>query len=118
MYYREYKKFINEYEELGHMTELKNITPPFESCYYLPHHGVVKEDNTTTKLRVVFDASCMSATGLSLNETLFIGPTVQPELYDLIIKFLTKPIALKANIAKMYRQILVNESHQNYQRII
>ena len=33
LYYREYKKFINEYEELGHMTELKNLTSPFESCY-------------------------------------------------------------------------------------
>jgi len=117
-YYNEYKKFIDEYESLGHMTEIKNIDTSFNFCYYLPHHGVIKEDSTTTKLRVVFDASCKSETGLSLNDTFLIGPTVQTELYDLIIKFLTKPIAMKADIAKMYRQITVNESHRNYQRII
>ncbi|XP_070508914.1 uncharacterized protein [Chironomus tepperi] len=107
-YFNEYKKFINEYEDLGHMTEVKNIDSSFTSCYYLPHHGVVKEDSTTTKLRVVFDASCKSETGMSLNDTFYIGPTMQTELYDLIVKFLTKPIALKADIAKMYRQFLVN----------
>lgn len=28
-----------------------------EEVHYLPHHGVVRRDKETTKLRIVFDAS-------------------------------------------------------------
>ena len=41
--------------------------------HYLPHHGVVREDKDTTKLRVVYDASSKSS-GPSLNECLYKGP--------------------------------------------
>ncbi|XP_018361400.1 PREDICTED: uncharacterized protein LOC108760103, partial [Trachymyrmex cornetzi] len=43
--------------------------------YYIPHHAVLKGSSLTTKLRVVFDASCKSSTGISLNECLSVGPT-------------------------------------------
>jgi len=116
-FYVKYKKFITEYEELGHMSEVKDVKSSLNS-YYLPHHGVIKNDSTTTKLRVVFDASCKSQSGLSLNDTLNVGATVQNELYDIMIQFMTKPFAMKTDMEKMYRQILVNDEHQPYQRII
>lgn len=116
-FYDKYKQFIDEYEKLGHMSEVKDVNLSLNS-YYLPHHGVIKNDSTTTKLRVVFDASCKSQSGLSLNDTVNVGPIVQPELYDIMIKFMTKPYAFKADIEKMYRQVLVNEIHQLYQRIV
>lgn len=65
--YNEYKKCINEYLQLGHMHPLKTPEPNHQSTlpngrsthmsYYLPHHAVIKMESTTTKLRVVFDAS-------------------------------------------------------------
>nr|CAH7739803.1 unnamed protein product [Callosobruchus chinensis] len=53
-----YTSFMNEYERLGHMTrinesELHSTTS--RGTFYLPHHGVIKNESTTTKLRVVFD---------------------------------------------------------------
>ena len=30
--------------------------------YYLPHHGVVRQDKTTSKLRIVYNASAISMT--------------------------------------------------------
>ena len=45
---------------------------------YLPMHGVYKESSSTTKLRVVFDASAQTSTNTSLNDILSVGPTLHP----------------------------------------
>ena len=50
------------------------ISKPDSAVYNLPHHCVFKEDSTTTKLRVVFDGSAKTSNGLSLNESLVVGP--------------------------------------------
>ena len=43
------------------------------TVHYLPHHAVIRKDKTTTKLRIVYDASAR-ADGPSLNDCLFSGP--------------------------------------------
>lgn len=48
-----YDEFINEYIIAGHM---RKVTTYNENAHYMPHHCVLK-DSTTTKLRVVFNAS-------------------------------------------------------------
>lgn len=57
----EYVKFMQDYIDEGHM---ETATENSQIAYYLPHHSVHKLDSTTTKLRVVFDASCESSNGL------------------------------------------------------
>jgi len=37
------------------------------SRYFLPHHAVVNNNSITTRLRVVFDGSTKTDTGISLN---------------------------------------------------
>ena len=44
------------------------------NCYYLPNYCVLKPDSTTTKLRVVFDASAKTTAGPPLNGCLLVGP--------------------------------------------
>ena len=61
----EFTDCINEYFELGH-TELVlvlELHKPHEEMYYMPMHAVQKESSTTTKLRVVLDASAKTASG-------------------------------------------------------
>ncbi|XP_075217877.1 uncharacterized protein LOC142322682 [Lycorma delicatula] len=75
-----YSNFINEYINLGHMSELnsKDLLIPDSEVFYLPHHNVFKETSLTTKLRVVFDGSAKSSNGLSLNDNIndrTYGPT-------------------------------------------
>ena len=65
----DYVKFMQEYLELGHMTEVKNN---FKGKYYLPHQPVIRESSLTTKLRVVFDASAKTTNGSSLNDIMFL----------------------------------------------
>ena len=44
-----------------------------KGAHFLPHHAIVREDKTTTKLRIVYDASARSG-GPSLNDYLYAGP--------------------------------------------
>ncbi|XP_018576158.1 uncharacterized protein LOC108914762 [Anoplophora glabripennis] len=81
---QQYTEFMREYQAFGHMTKITDNDMPSvaeldenkHSVYYLPHHSVLKEASLTTKLRVVFDASAKSETGLSLNYNLLTGPTI------------------------------------------
>ncbi|XP_055589129.1 uncharacterized protein LOC129741431 [Uranotaenia lowii] len=116
---RLYSEFIHEYQSLGHMSEVIDSSSQLnEVCYYLPHHAVLKPESTTTKLRVVFDASCKSSTGVSLNDALMVGPVVQDELIDIVLRFRLCQFAIVADIAKMYRMIQIQKSDQKLQRIL
>ncbi|GFU99614.1 uncharacterized protein TNCV_4083351 [Trichonephila clavipes] len=55
---KQYKEFMNEYESLGHMSLVNSRSHTSKDQNFLPHHAVIKPSSLTTKLRVVFDASC------------------------------------------------------------
>ncbi|KYM97734.1 hypothetical protein ALC62_11575 [Cyphomyrmex costatus] len=74
----------------------------------LPHHAVLKPDSDTTKLRVVFDASAKTSSGLSLNDVQMVGPTIQQDLFNILTRFRQHVHAVSADVTKMYRQIKVN----------
>lgn len=112
----EYTTCIQEYIDLLHMTELKSIQD--SNAYYIPHHCVIKESSSTTKLRVVFDASAKDVQLQCLNDNLLNGPRLQPELLDHLIRFRTFKVAFTADIAKMYRQILVHPVDRTLQLIL
>ncbi|XP_018374271.1 PREDICTED: uncharacterized protein LOC108768369 [Trachymyrmex cornetzi] len=115
--YSDYKQFMQEYLRLGHMREVTFPTKSNDEIYYLPHHAVCKETRTTTKLRVVFDGSCKSSTGVSLNDALIVGPTIQADLFSILLRFRMFKYALTADIKQMYRQVLINSDQTSLQRI-
>lgn len=82
---KSYNDFILEYLSMGPMEKIED--PVEEGCYYLPHHAVIKQNSLTTKTRVVFDASTITTSGLSLNDILLCGPTVQCDLYSILLRF-------------------------------
>ncbi|GFU56396.1 integrase catalytic domain-containing protein [Trichonephila clavipes] len=115
-----YVKFMQDYEQLGHMQLVPNseLTKPSSKCFYLPHFGVVrKQTETIQSLQVVFDASAKTDSNLSLNDILHTGPKLQNELFNILLKFRYHRIALTGDIEKMFRQILVNEDDVEFQRI-
>ena len=116
---RMYVDFMTEYLDLGHMEPVASHEQPKSSqVYYIPHHGVLRESSTTTKLRAVYNASAVTSTGTSLNDHLLVGTTLQSSLMELILRFRLHKVALVADIEKMYRQIWVAPEHRDYQRII
>ncbi|XP_058817221.1 uncharacterized protein LOC131680524 [Topomyia yanbarensis] len=103
----EYHAFIREYIDLGHMSLVETISPKIS--VYLPHHCVVKTTSTTTKCRVVFDASAKTTNGLSLNDTLMCGPVIQDSLINILLRFRFPPIVLVGDVKQMYRMIWSNK---------
>ncbi|XP_055527495.1 uncharacterized protein LOC129720100 [Wyeomyia smithii] len=114
----QYRAFVEEYHALGHMQRVSDYEDPPTPCYHLPHHAVVREDSTTTKLRVVFDASCKIPNGPSLNDALMVGPTVQEDLRSIIMRSRTHQVMLIADSKQMYRQVLVDDRDTPLQRIV
>ncbi|XP_072400607.1 uncharacterized protein [Diabrotica undecimpunctata] len=112
----QYHQFIKEYIDLGHMSLAEDQDD--KNGFFLPHHCVLKAESTTTQLRVVFDGSAKSSTGVSLNDLMMVGPNVQDNLFYILLRFRKHNYVLSADVAKMYRQVLVQESQRNLQKIL
>lgn len=54
----------------GHMSLVRNDERRETEKYFLPHQTVVRPENTTIKLRVVFDASAKTTLRTCLNDKL------------------------------------------------
>lgn len=100
-----YKQFMTEYEQLHHMQRVSSSVPEPLQVYYLPHHGVWKENSLTTKLRVVFNGSSRTTSGYSLNDLLHTGAKLQTDLFDVLIWFRLFRYVFATDVEKMYRQI-------------
>lgn len=111
-----YISFMKEYMALGHMTEVQERDTHVE--YFMPHHGVLRESSTTTKLRTVFDASAATTSGKSFNDIQMVGPTVQDDLLSILLRFRQHKYVVTGDVEKMYRQILVTESQRSLQKIL
>ena len=114
---RDYTRFIDEYVDLGHANYIDfSLTKPESEKvihkYFLPHHGIIRENNISTKIRVVFDASCKTSSGVSLNDVMLTGFQVQPNLFDILCTFRSFNFILTSDIEKMYRGIKVNPEHR------
>lgn len=100
------------------MTRLKNpIQSIFPIIVNLPHHPIIRESQTTI-LRVVFNGSSIISNGTSINDHMHIGPKLQLDLLSIVSQWRSYSFVLLADIAKMYRQILVDPRDRDYQRIL
>lgn len=107
-----YIKFMREYEQLGHMKTAER--PPIkEETVYIPHHAVDIEN----RFRVVFDGSFKNVAGIKFNKLQLIGPKLQLDLQDQLLCFRLNKIAFTADITKMFRQVLLDESQWDLSRI-
>jgi len=113
-----YSNFMFEYVKLGHMQIIPNTeTEPSIACY-LPHHGVLKDSDGVQKLRVVFNGSSKTFSGLSINDILSNGPKLQNDLFDILIWFRQFKYVFSADMEKMYRQIRIHPEDGKYQRVL
>ena len=68
---------------------------------------------------MVYDASSKEGKGgVSLNDCLHVGPTLSPSLYDILIRFREKRIALVGDIAKAFLNVEVKLRDQDCLRFL
>ncbi|XP_021960711.1 uncharacterized protein LOC110856534 [Folsomia candida] len=113
--------YHKQFEDLIQSGQLEPI--PADEFYkrphfWTPHHCVFKPSSTTTKMRIVFDASAKTSSGKSLNSILAPGPELQDSLFSHLLRFRFRAIAFTADIAKMYNQILVHPIDRDFSRVI
>lgn len=84
-----------------------------DRVHYLPHHTVIKRDSTTTKVRVVYDASAKEGTGSSINDSLLVGPKFNQHILDILSRFRLFKTALVADIEKVFLMLGIDEKDQD-----
>ncbi|XP_072400935.1 uncharacterized protein [Diabrotica undecimpunctata] len=114
---QQYFEFMQEYIDMGHMSKCSPSSSDKVS-YFLPDHPVMKEESSTTKLRVVFNGSSPSSSGVSFNNLQMVGPIIQSDLLSILLRFRQHTYVVSADIAKMYRQVLVNPEQRSLQQIL
>ena len=110
-----YRAAIKEFIDNGFAEKVDEITEPTRT-FYSPHHPVIKEGHSTTKVRPVFEGNASDPDSESLNDSLYTGPTLQPLLAAVLIRFRLNPIAFKADVKKMYPMIKVHPEDRDLLR--
>ena len=76
----------------------------------MPHKAVVRTEAVTTKVRMVFDGSAKPhPLAASINECMYTGPSLQPLLWDIMIRSRMSENLLLGDIKKAFPQIVIKE---------
>ena len=106
---------MSEYLSLEHTSLSSDQNVNSLDSYYIPHHGIFQGEK---KLRVVFNASSRVGTDNSLNEILYVGPSLQTNVSVILARWRFFKFAYVADITKMYRQIFIHPSDRKFQKIL
>nr|XP_047142928.1 uncharacterized protein LOC124817159 [Hydra vulgaris] len=113
----EYNKIIIEQLNSGVIEKVNNYDSSIGEVHYLPHRPVCRKDKTSTKVRIVFDASS-TLSGPSLNDCINAGPSLATPLFFILLRFRANKYAFIADIEKAFLQIALDKNDRNYLRLI
>ena len=85
--------------------------------HYVHHHEVLKPNSSSTPIRIVFNSSA-SYKGHALNEYWTKGPDIINNLYGILLRFREYPVAITADISKMYNSIHLSTRDQHVHRYL
>ena len=114
----EYDAVMKEQSDSGVIETVTQLEKA-DQVHYIPHLAVVRREASTTKVRVVYDASAkLGKEGTSLNDCLHVGPSLNPLLFDILLRFREKRVALIGDIEKAFLNIEVDERDRDCLRFL
>ncbi|GFV58041.1 uncharacterized protein TNCV_538541 [Trichonephila clavipes] len=119
----ERSKNLGKYEAVFHSWQNEDIIEEVQNVadkkneHYLPHHPVYK-DNSTTKIRPVFDGSAKEKNSSSINECLEKGPNMVELIPTIVNKFRLRKFGITADIEKAFLQIGLQEKDRPFLRFL
>ena len=105
--FSEYDAIIQTQLQQGVIECVKFPEEETHRVHYLPHHAVIRRNATTTKIRVVYDASAKSDGRPSLNDCLHTGPKFNQNILNLLLRFRVHRTALTVDIEKAFLMIQI-----------
>ena len=117
---KEYQGTIDEQLRCNIIEPVDNSNESSDTfIHYMPHHAVVKQGRSTTKVRVVYDGLATShECNIALNDCLQVGPNLIPKLFNVLIRFRCYQVALTGDIEKAFLMISIRESDRDMLRFL
>jgi len=110
-------EMFNEQLESGIIERVLDAVPG-DRTHYLPYHFVIKEGKSTP-LRIVYNGSAKrKKTDLSLNDCMYKGVNLLPNMLSVLLRFHLYRVAIIADIDKVFHQIQLHESERNFLRFL
>ena len=115
---KQYDGIITEQLEANVISEVSTLEQA-NKVSYLPHQAVCRESAETTKVRVVYDASCKDGkTSTSLNDCLHTGPALTPLIFDILLRFRANSVAIVGDIEKAFLNIEMHPEDRDCLRFL
>ncbi|GFY13555.1 integrase catalytic domain-containing protein [Trichonephila clavipes] len=112
----EYKDVIDDYVREGIVERTSCDSLLDSQGFYLPHHAVIRSDKTTSRIRIVFDGSAHENGQSSLNQSLYTGPNLHPNILELLLCFRKSPVAFTADVKSAFLQIELDFRDRDFTR--
>ncbi|GFY36932.1 integrase catalytic domain-containing protein [Trichonephila clavipes] len=116
--YTKYKNVVDSYVEQNIVERVPNTNVVDGAEFYLPHRAVIRHDRSSSKLRIVFDASSHKRGKFSLNDSLHIGPNLYPDLFELLLSFRKHPIAFTVDIKQAFLNVELDDFDKNVTKFL
>ena len=79
----------------------------------------MKKESNTTPIRVVYDCSAkVSSKSLSLNDCLYTGPSLVPDLAQVLLRFRCQKYVFILDIEKAFLMVQLHENDRDYTRFL
>ncbi len=115
-----YKESMNKYLTAEHCQKISPSDEEADEIFYLPHHGVSKQDalGRVEKVRIVFDGSARDRLNNSLNDKLLTGPVPDADLVRIMTRFRMYPVVFNGDVSGCFNQIMCHPADQNMFRFL